>query len=165
MPVTLLKNEATTACPPSALTLDGWLTECRQIEEFIAQLFAEMDELRCEVQRKAHELELAQARLDEREQQLHMLGDEAQQVRQVLQRQDQQLAAALSELAKLRSVLTSDPAANACPNAPEHETALRNEPVAEGKHEAIDGATETSQDHVVDAVRRQFESLRSDARR
>jgi uncharacterized protein YdaU (DUF1376 family) len=108
MPVNLLENEAKTERPRPGMPLESWLSECRRIEEFFEQLFAEMDQLRCDVQRKAHALELAQARLEEREQQLRARGNEAQQVRQMLQRQDEQLAAAVAELAELRSILAAD---------------------------------------------------------
>ena len=129
------------------------------------QLLGEMDELRCEVQRKAHELELTRARLDEREQQLRVQGDEAKQVCQMLLRQDEQLATALSELVELRSILGAAPAPGAGTNAPEYETGSRTEPAAEAKCELAADKAETSQSQVLTSVQRQFESLRNDARR
>lgn len=165
MPVTMLDNEATTGRPPSAPPLDGWLSECRQIEEFIEQLFVELDELRCELQRKAHELEVTRAQLDEREQQLRIQGDETKQVRQILLRQDERLAAALRELVELRSVLAADPASQQCPSGAEYETDIRAEPAAEAEYDLAGDAGDTAHDDVVDSVRKQFESLRSDARR
>jgi SMC interacting uncharacterized protein involved in chromosome segregation len=105
MSVTSLDNETAADCPASTPPLGDWLSECRQIEEFIERLLGEMDDLRSEVQRKAHELELTRTRLDERERQLRVQGNEAKQVREMLLHQNEQLAAALDELAELRSGL------------------------------------------------------------
>jgi hypothetical protein len=162
--VTLPENETTSGSPPSAPPLDDWLAECCHIEEFVERLLGEMDDLRCEVQRKAHELELARTRLDEREQQLRAQGSESKQVRQMLLRQDERLTAALNELAKLRSDLVAAPAAAVSSQA-QHGAGLRAEPGAETERASARGAADTLHDPVVDSVRKQFESLRKDARR
>jgi len=162
MPVSLKENESTAGRPDAAPPLDLWLAECRQIEEFIERLFGEMDALRGEVQRKAHELELTQARLDEREQQLRLQADESKHICQMLVRQDEQLAAALSELAELRLALAAGAGPDAHSNVPGHAAST---PAGTAKAAGCERAGDTVGEKVIDSVRRQFESFRSDARR
>jgi len=78
-------------------------TDWDEIELFFEQLFGELNALQDNVQQKAHELQATQARLAEREQQLQVRGDEMEQLRDSLLRQEKQLAAAIAELARRQS--------------------------------------------------------------
>jgi hypothetical protein len=160
--VTELKNAAASGRTPHAFVLDRWLSECHDIEEFIEQLLADLDDAHGEMQRRAHELELMQARLEERERQLCARDSEAQQMRKMLVRQDEQLGAALAELTQLRSALLQTPAPGSSENTP-GSRATPGPP--QSQHTPTQCPADASQDQVLDSVQKQFEHLRNDARR
>jgi septal ring factor EnvC (AmiA/AmiB activator) len=95
---TELASTSAAAAPQSGESQTDW----DKIELFFEQLFGELNAVRDEVQRKAHELQATQARLAEREQQLKVRSDEMEQLRDSLQRQEKQLTAAVAELAQLQ---------------------------------------------------------------
>jgi chromosome segregation ATPase len=95
------EHEPSSISPPGATRPEDWRAEWQAFEDFVEQVLGELDQVREIVQRKAHEIELTEAKLAEREKQLTARTEEEEKLRQAFQRQETQLAEALQALDRL----------------------------------------------------------------
>lgn len=88
---------------PAAPPWDDWRAEWQEFEDFVQQVLEELDEVRGLLERKAHAIALAEARLAEREAQLNLRAENEQQLSAAFQRQEAQLAEAIRALDRLQA--------------------------------------------------------------
>ncbi|HTN76680.1 MAG TPA: hypothetical protein VL096_15585 [Pirellulaceae bacterium] len=105
MSVPIASSPAPALWQPIGEIVADFRTECSDLEQLVQSLFDQLDQLRAELERKAHDIDRERQRVVERERQLSEQRKETSRIAHQFEHQEAKLSEALAELDEVKSLL------------------------------------------------------------